>query len=153
MEDGRPRPSPPARGPRAYVGHLELCPPGTSATCLARRLFLITNRSRAAGWALDPIAQLTNVDLELGDGAAQSVAVHAQLARGAALVAFVLLQNRQNEFLFEFAHRFGIKNITPVHLHNKCFELISHGISLSARRIAGLKSSAINPADFYFAGT
>ncbi len=60
-----------------------------------------------------------------------------KFARRAALVALVLLQNGEDELLFEFAHRFGIQNITSVHLHNKGFELISHGISLSARTIAG----------------
>jgi hypothetical protein len=64
--------------------------------------------------------------------------VHAKFARGATLVALVLLQDGENKLLFEFAHRLGIKNITPVHLHDKGFELISHGISLSARTIAGL---------------
>jgi hypothetical protein len=69
--------------------------------------------------------------------------VHAKLARGAALVAFVLLQNSQDKFLFEFAHSFGVKNVTPVHLHNKGFELISHGISLSAQRIASRKPTSL----------
>jgi hypothetical protein len=57
--------------------------------------------------------------------------VHTQFASGAALVAFVLLQDCKNEFLFEFAHSFGVQNVAPVHLQYEGFELISHGVSLS----------------------
>ena len=56
--------------------------------------------------------------------------MHAQFARGAALIAFVLLKNGQNETLLKFAHTFGIKNVAAIHLQDKCFQLISHDESL-----------------------
>ena len=59
--------------------------------------FSIAHRTRAAWRTLHAIAQLAHVNLELGDGAAQRVAVHAQFARRAALVALVLLQNGQDK--------------------------------------------------------
>ena len=63
--------------------------------------------------------------------------MHIQLARGPALVAVVLLQYGQNEALLELAHRFGVQNVALVHLHNQCFKLISHGISLSESVVLG----------------
>jgi hypothetical protein len=76
---------------------------------------------------------LTDVNLQLRDGAAQSIAVHTKLARGAALVSFVFLKYRQDKALLEFAHRLRVQNIAFVHLHNQGFQLISHGISLSRK--------------------
>ena len=49
------------------------------------------------------VAQSLGVELQLGDGAAESVAVHAKLAGGFALVAFAVLENGENEALLEFA--------------------------------------------------
>jgi hypothetical protein len=87
--------------------------------------------ARAAGRALDAVAELADVNLQLGDGTAEGVAVHAQLAGGAALVAFVFLQHGQDEALLEFTHAFGIKNIASIHLQHKRFQLIFHDASLS----------------------
>ena len=89
------------------------------------------DRAGAAGWALDAVAELADVDLQFGDGAAERVAVHAEFAGGAALVAFVFLQHGQDETLLEFTHAFGIKNIAAVHLQDKCFQLIFHDAFLS----------------------
>src|SRR5580704_253415 len=103
-------------------------------------LLLVSYRTGTAGWALAAVTELANVDLQLRNRSAQCVAVHAEFARGTALVPLIFLQHRQNELLLEFAHGFRIKDVAAVHLHDECFELISHGISLSARRIACLKS-------------
>src|SRR5579859_90464 len=56
-------------------------------------LLIKRDRPGAAGRTLGSVAQLANVNLQLGDGAAESVAVHAQFAGGAALVAFIFLKN------------------------------------------------------------
>jgi len=93
--------------------------------------FLHGDGAGAAGRALDAVAELADVDLQLGDGAAEGVAVHAQFAGGAALVAFVLLQDGQDETFFELAYAFGIQNIAAVHLQDKRFQLIFHDASLS----------------------
>jgi hypothetical protein len=47
--------------------------------------------------------------------------VHAQFAGGAALVALVLLENSQDEALFEFADSLGVKDVAFVHLHDEGF--------------------------------
>jgi hypothetical protein len=78
-------------------------------------------RAGAARGPLYAIAKLTDVDLELGDSAAERIAVHAQLARGAALVAFVLLQYGEDETFLELADTFRIKNIAAIHLQNEGF--------------------------------
>jgi len=85
---------------------------------------------RATGRASSPIAQCLGVELKIGDGAAESVAVHAQLARSLALIPVAVLQNCENELLSEFADRFGIRDTTPVHVHNQGFQLIFHDASL-----------------------
>jgi hypothetical protein len=74
---------------------------------------------------------LPYVDLQFGNGAAESVAMHPQLTGGPALVSIVFLQHGEDEALFEFAYRLGVQNIAFVHLQDECFELISHGIPLS----------------------
>ena len=70
------------------------------------------------------------VELELGNGAAEGVAVHAKLARGFALVPVAVLQHRENELLLEFADGFGIGNTASVHMHNQSFQLIFHDASI-----------------------
>ncbi len=75
-------------------------------------------------------AQSFGVELEFGDGAAESIAVHAQLAGRLALVALAVLQHGENELLLEFADGFGISDAALVHLHDQSFQLIFHDASL-----------------------
>ena len=97
----------------------------------AREFFLVSYWTGCAWWTPAAIAELTDIKFELGDGAAQSVAMHSQLSRGAALVAFVFLKNSCYKTLLELSDCFGIENVALVHLVDKCFQLIFHGISLS----------------------
>ncbi len=90
------------------------------------QLLLQRGGAGAARGALYSVPELADVNPEFGDGAAQGVAVHAQFAGGAALVAFVFLEDGQDETLLEFPHAFGIKNVAAVHLEYKCFQLIFH---------------------------
>ncbi len=83
-----------------------------------------------AGRATSPIAEAFGVEFELRDRAAQSVAVHAKLARGLALITIAVLQDRKNEFLLEFANGFGVSDAASIHLYDKCFQLIFHDASL-----------------------
>lgn len=85
-----------------------------------------------AWWAARAIAKSLGIELEFGDGAAESVAVHAELTGRLALISVAVLQNGKNEFLLEFAHGFGISDTAAVHLHHKGFQLIFHDASLSA---------------------
>ena len=88
--------------------------------------FLFESHSaRAAGRALSA-AQLADIDLQLADGAAEGVAVHAQFASGAALVALIFLQHSENEAFLEFADTFGIKDVALVHHEDECFQLVFH---------------------------
>src|SRR5882672_7680672 len=81
----------------------------TKESCgLADDFLFHGHRASAARRALASIAELADIDLQFVDSAAQSVAVHAQFAGSAALVAFVLLQHGQDEALLEFTHAFGI---------------------------------------------
>src|ERR1039458_5093109 len=76
------------------------------------------------------VAQALGIQLQLGDGTAKGVAVHAQLARGLALVSLAVLQHRENESLLEFTHAFGIGDAVFVHLQDQSFQLIFHNASL-----------------------
>src|ERR1700685_1309781 len=89
-------------------------------------LLLKPRRPRTARRTPYSVTQLADVDLQFGDGAAEGVAVHAELARRAALVAFIFLEDGQDETLLEFSPALGVKNVASVHLQNKRFQLIFH---------------------------
>ena len=88
---------------------------------LADGFFLQCDGASAAWGATGSVAEEANVDFEFGESAAEGVAVHAQFAGGAALVAFVFLENRQDEALFKFADSLGVKDVAFVHLHDEGF--------------------------------
>jgi hypothetical protein len=116
---------------------------------LAHGLLLHRDWARAARRALGAIAQLADVNFQFADGAAEGVAVHAQFARGAALVALVFLKDGKNEALLEFAHAFGVEDVAFVHLQNECFQLIFHDASLFVRKSCQeivVRKSSGNPA-------
>ena len=98
---------------------------------LASRFLVQGHRTCAAWRTLNSIAELANVDLELAERAAESVAVHSQFARGAALVALVFLEDGEDKTFLEFPHSLGIENVAFVHLQNQRFQLIFHDASLS----------------------
>jgi hypothetical protein len=106
----------------------------TEAWFLTHDFLFNGDRAGAANWTLDPVAQLTDVDLQFREGTTESVAMHAQLAGSAALVALVFLKDGQNKAFLEFPHTLGIKNIAPVHLQDECFQLIFHDAVLSLRK-------------------
>ena len=105
---------------------------------LAGNFLVVSCRTGCPRRALGAVTKLTHIYFEFVNGAAEGVAVHSQLPRCPALVAFVFFQDRRNEATLEFANRFRIKNIAAVHLQHECFELIFHGISLSCDGPSGL---------------
>lgn len=74
--------------------------------CVASADDLLLHRhgSRTAWGALDAVAKLADVNLQFRNGAAQGIAVHAEFTGGAALIAFILLQNSEDETFLELAH-------------------------------------------------
>jgi hypothetical protein len=101
-----------------------------SAIDLADNFLFQAYEAGAARRTFGAVAKLANVNLQLVDGAAESVAVHSQFAGGAALVAFIFLEHSQYEAFFEFTYAFRIKNVAPVHLQDELFQLIFHDESL-----------------------
>lgn len=73
--------------------------------------------------------------MQLGDGAAESVAVHAERLRGFALVSLVMGQHFDEKALFEFADGFVVGNATGVHLGHKVIQFPFHLIPLSYARV------------------
>lgn len=98
---------------------------------LAHHSLFERHRPSAAWWALHPVSKLPDIDLQLANRPAESIAVHSQLPGRAALVALIFLQNRQDETLFELPHAFRVEDVAAVHLQNECFQLIFHDASLS----------------------
>jgi hypothetical protein len=94
-------------------------------------LFIQGHRTGAAWRTFNSIAELADVDLKLGERPAESVAVHPEFARGAALVALVFLEDGEDKTFLEFTHSLGVENVAFVHLQNQRFQLIFHDASLS----------------------
>lgn len=84
------------------------------------------SRAGAARRSSSAIAQCANVKLEFCNSPAESVAVHAELARGLALIPIILLQDCQDETFLELANGFRIKDTAVVHLQDEGFQLILH---------------------------
>ena len=93
---------------------------------LTSRFLIQRHGARASRRAFGSVPELPDIDFEFIDGSAERVAMHPQLAGGAALVAFVFLQDGQDKPLLEFAHTLGVEDVALVHLQDKCFQLIFH---------------------------
>src|SRR5580658_7377067 len=117
------------------------------ASGLTRRFLFQCDWTGAARRTLGAIPELANIDFEFSNRPAQSVSVHVELARGAALVAFILLQDGEDKPLLEFSHAFGIKNVTSIHLQDERFQLIFHDRSLSRLNVLFLLAC---PNGIYF---
>src|SRR4051794_10858209 len=87
---------------------------------LARGLLLQRqcDRTRTARRPFGSIAYRANIDLQFVDSAAQRVTVHPQLAGGLTLISMILFKDSYDKALFEFAHRFRIKDAALIHRHH-----------------------------------
>ena len=93
----------------------------------AHRLFGgVKDRTLAAGRALESTANLFRIELEFRDGAAERVAVHAQLPSCLALVSPVMRQHFENEAPFKLAHCLVVMNAAGVHLRHKTIQFTFH---------------------------
>jgi hypothetical protein len=123
---------------------------------LAHHLFwLFKQWTHGTRRALEAIADLGGVHVELGDSPAQRIPVHTELFGGLALVAAMGGKYLKDEALFELADGFVIGNTTGVHLANQAVQLafhrvlfLAHGPNLGALSykeilIAGLFSSVL----------
>ena len=93
---------------------------------LPGRIIVIPAQPDTARWPFADVAKLADIDLQLFDGAAQGITVHAQLSGGAALIALVLLKHGSDEALLKLAHRLGVKNVAAVHVLYERQKLIFH---------------------------
>src|SRR6185312_7336222 len=84
-------------------------------------LFLVGCWTRSAWWTASAIPEVPNVDVQFLNGAAEGIAMHAELPRRPALIALVFFQHYRDKPALEFAHCLGIKNVAAVHLLNQCF--------------------------------
>ncbi len=68
-------------------------------------------------------ADLRRIDLQFADGAAQRIAVHAELCCGLALVAAMMREHLKQITAFELAHGLVVGNAGAVHLGHYAFKL------------------------------
>src|ERR1051326_1657060 len=72
-----------------------------------------------------------DIDLEIDHGAAERVAMHAQLARGVDLVAAIRAQHPLDEALLEAALGLRQENAALVKLADQRFQFMAHGAELA----------------------
>src|SRR6185312_17451535 len=95
-------------------------------------------RTLAAGRTAHAVADLRGVHVQLGKGAAERVAVHAQLFGGLALVALVVRKHFEDVTLFELANGFRIWDNGTVHLCDETIQFALQGFSSLAVSSRGL---------------
>ena len=83
----------------------------------------------AAGRPAHAVADLRGVHVELGQGAAEGVAVHAEFFGGLALVALVLRQNFKDVALFELTNGLRVRDAGAVHLRDQTVQFALQGYS------------------------
>ena len=82
--------------------------------------------AHGAGWTAQAALDLLGVHVELREGAAESVAVHAELFGGLALVAAMAGEDFCDETLFELTDRIGVGNAGGMHLEDEAVEFAFH---------------------------
>jgi hypothetical protein len=65
---------------------------------------------------------LRRIHAELGECAAERVAVHAEFFSGFALIAAMTRKNLEDVALLKLAHRVGVDDTSGVHLENEIVE-------------------------------
>ena len=83
----------------------------------------------AAGRPAHAVANLRGVHVELGQSAAEGVAVHAEFFGGLALVALVLRQNFKDVALFELTNGLRVRDAGAVHLRDRAVQFALQGFS------------------------
>ena len=83
----------------------------------------IQSRALAAGRPLESVADLRGVHVEFGDGAAQRVSMHTELASRLALIATMMRKDLKDEAFLEFAYSLGVSDAAGVHMGDEIIQL------------------------------
>ena len=81
------------------------------------------------GRTAQSLLDLCRVHVELGEGTAKCVAMHAELFCSLALVAAMAREYFEDETLFELAHSVRVRKTGGVHLKNEVVEIAFHSRS------------------------
>ena len=92
-------------------------------------------------------ADLRGVQIELGQGAAEGVAVHAKFFGGLALVAFVMREHLKDVTFLELANRLVIGNPGTMHLSNQNIQFALQGYL--HRDFAFLREAAFTLCNYF----
>ena len=76
----------------------------------------------AGGRTAHATADLCGVEVELGEGAAEGVAMHAKLFGGLALIAFVVREDLEDIAALELPDRLGVVDSGVMHLGDEAVE-------------------------------
>src|ERR1700744_5495127 len=76
-------------------------------------------RTHGARWAAQAALNLLGVHVQFREGAAQSVAVHAEFFGCLTLVASMTCEYFRDVTLFELAHCIGVRDASGVHLEDE----------------------------------
>jgi hypothetical protein len=93
---------------------------------------VLDSRALAAGRPAHAVANLRGVHVELGQSAAEGVAMHAEFFGGFALVALVLCQNFKDVALFELTNGLRVGDAGAVHLRDQAVQFALQGFFLAA---------------------
>jgi len=75
---------------------------------------------------LEPMANLHGVDIQLGNGAAERVSMHAQLFCRLTLIALVMCKYFKKVTTLEFTYGFSVGNAASMHRCHKGFQFAFH---------------------------
>jgi hypothetical protein len=86
-------------------------------------------RALASGGAAHAVANLCGVHVELGEGAAEGVAMHPELVGCLALVALMVGQYFEDVALLELTNGLRVRDAGAVHLHDQAVHFALQGYS------------------------
>ena len=90
-----------------------------------------------AGWPTHAVADLRGVHVQLGEGAAESVAMHAEFFGGFALVALVMREHFEDVALLELANGLRVRDTGTVHLCDQTIHFALQGYFLACGPLSG----------------
>ncbi len=97
-------------------------------------------------WTAHAVADLDGVEVEFGEGAAQRVAMHAELGGGLALIPLVVRKDFEDEALLELTYGLGVGNAGAVHLRD---QYVQFALQRVAFLVAGPRGSIQDESPLY----
>jgi hypothetical protein len=91
----------------------------------------------APGWPTHAVANLRSIHIELGEGTAERIAMHAELFSGFALISFVVREHFEDEASLELTNGLRVRDAGAVHLRDQAVHFALQGYSSLAVPLIG----------------